>query len=312
LVIPQDQNKQASATTSGQIEKPPAAAPAATRESMETRLGSATPSSDEIMDAFERLKTMKRIAGVSDDPYADVKKRYENIEKRYEERRKNEDYEGLMRMLSAYGSAAPEKGGLMALGAAGEASINYRKEQQVLQDKQDLEMTKLYEAMAKEDDARKRGDLKSAESYLAQQKEHRAKIIDLEQKQGQVDAQMLNARANMIQAQRGPQPPAVPAEIQILERRMKDPEFNRQYEENKRREALERVRTEAIKKWLDDPGLQNKWKDKGGFQGFMNEYAGLYGVGVSAPSTGSPKEGDKATSRSGKPIIFRNGKWEYQ
>ena len=31
-----------------------------------------------------------------------------------------------------------------------------------------------------------------------------------------------------------------------------------------------------------------------------------------APAAGSPKDGDKATSNSGKPMIFKNGKWEYE
>lgn len=31
-----------------------------------------------------------------------------------------------------------------------------------------------------------------------------------------------------------------------------------------------------------------------------------------APQTAGPKEGDTSTSKSGKPIVFRNGSWEYQ
>jgi len=33
---------------------------------------------------------------------------------------------------------------------------------------------------------------------------------------------------------------------------------------------------------------------------------------TSAPATSGPKEGDKSQSKSGKPIIYRNGNWEYQ
>jgi hypothetical protein len=31
-----------------------------------------------------------------------------------------------------------------------------------------------------------------------------------------------------------------------------------------------------------------------------------------APAGGGPKDGDKSTSKSGKPMVRRNGQWEYE
>lgn len=55
-------------------------------------------------------------------------------------------------------------------------------------------------------------------------------------------------------------------------------------------------------------------------QGFnqdaIMELTGLGGIGGASapppPSAGGPKEGDTAVSKSGKPIVFRGGKWNYR
>lgn len=43
---------------------------------------------------------------------------------------------------------------------------------------------------------------------------------------------------------------------------------------------------------------------------FTESFSG-FGKGKQAPSAG-PKEGDRAPSKSGKPMVFRNGNWEYE
>lgn len=46
--------------------------------------------------------------------------------------------------------------------------------------------------------------------------------------------------------------------------------------------------------------------------GVRREIARLKGGKAEEPKKGPPKEGDTDKSKSGKPIVFRNGKWEYQ
>jgi hypothetical protein len=293
LVIPQDQNKQASATTSGQIEKPPAAPTAPPRPTIADRLGSAVPTEEETQAAIDRQRKLMEAYGISQDPYADVRKRYEAIEKRREERRAEEPSDRLMATLAAFSKAAPEKGLGYQLGVASEARAALSKEQNILRDKQDTEMAALYNSMAKEEDARKRGDMKAVELELKNQREHRAKIVDLEQKQEQVDAQMLNARANMVQAQRGPQ---APAEIQLVEKIARDKgiSFTEAYEYLQSAKGMEGLKRQADKEWNESMALRMEWEKKGGYPAYMAS-KGIAVGGGAAPAPGSrpaPKKGD--------------------
>jgi hypothetical protein len=70
---------------------------------------------------------------------------------------------------------------------------------------------------------------------------------------------------------------------------------------------------DAQSKWDSSMALRMEWEKKGGYPAY------LASQGISMPGGGggnapamTPKEGDKAQSNSGKPIIFKNGKWEYQ
>lgn len=284
LNIPQ---KQESATSSGQIKKPPSVSPpppeTEQKSSIATRMGSPLPTKDEISKAFEYQRELRRLAGVSDDPYAESKRRYERIEQEREARREEEPMKEIMAMLRAYGSAPPEQGWWGGLREASKAGAAMEKEHRELRDKQDMEMAKLYETMAKEEDARRRGDMDKLATASQARREQEARVIALEIQDRQSQAQMTSARANMIQAQRGPQ---APAEIQILERMMTDPDFKRQYEERENIKARERARAEAAKNWFSDPGLQNRWKDKGGFEGYIREYESMLGIKGIAPQSG--------------------------
>lgn len=61
-------------------------------------------------------------------------------------------------------------------------------------------------------------------------------------------------------------------------------------------------------KGIED-SMQNIQKRIG--SGTGGQFAGSDGSG-SAPASGAPKNGDKAMSKTGKPIVFRNGQWEYE
>lgn len=287
IVPPRDQNEQASATTSGQIEKPAPAAPAVPpRPSVADRLGTGVPSDDETRAAIERQKMLMREFGVSQDPYADVRKRYEEIEKRRTARREEEPSDRLMATLAAFSEAAPEKGLGYQMGQAGKARAAMVKEQEALKDKQDTEMAALYNSMAKEEDARKRGDMKAVETELANQKAHKIKIIELENQSTQAQAQMINAMASRTQAERGPQ---APAEIQLVERiaREKGISFTDAYEFLQSAKGVEALKRKADQDWNDSMALRMEWEKKGGYQAYMAS------KGISVPG-GAPAAGPKA------------------
>lgn len=288
-------NQQASATTSGQITKPPAAAPAAPavppRPSVADRLGTGVPTQDETRAAIERQKMLMREFGVSQDPYADVRKRYEEIEKRRTARREEEPSDRLMATLAAFSEAAPEKGLGYQMGQAGKARAAMVKEQEALKDKQDTEMAALYNSMAKEEDARKRGDMKAVETELANQKAHKIKIIELENQSTQAQAQMINAMANRTQAERGPQ---APAEIQLVERiaREKGISFTDAYEFLQSAKGIEALKRKADQDWNDSMALRMEWEKKGGYQAYMAS------KGISVPG-GAPAAGPRPAPKKG-------------
>jgi len=285
LNAPKLPNQQQSATSSGQIEKPaPPAVPA--RQSVADRIGSGVPTNDELNAAIARQKILMSEFGVSQDPYADVRKRYEDIEKRRESRRAEEPSDRLMATLAAYSEAAPEKGLGYQMGQAAKVRTALVKEQEALKDKQDTEMASLYSSMAKEEDARKRGDMKAVETELANQKAHKIKIIELENQSTQAQAQMINAMANRTQAERGPQ---ASSDVQMVERMMRDPNFKREVLERESRANLDRIRQKAIDEWIKDPGLQRQWENKGGLQGFINAQIGTQGGVASVPQNLPPK-----------------------
>jgi hypothetical protein len=296
-------NVQQSATGSGQIARPPAASSASSaapvapaepaRPSVADRLGTGVPSEQDTKAAIERQRMLMREFGVSQDPYADVRKRYEAIEKRREERRAEEPSDRLMATLAAFSRAAPEKGLGYQMGVAGEARTALVKEQEALKDKQDTEMAALYNSMAKEEDARKRGDMKAVETELANQKAHRIKIIELENQSTQAQAAMINAMANRTQATRGPQ---APAEIQLVEKIARDKgiSFTEAYEYLQSAKGMEGLKRQADKEWNESMALRMEWEKKGGYPAYMAS-KGIAVGGGTAPAPANrppPKKGD--------------------
>lgn len=291
-------NQQASATTSGQI---------STRKPAEPMFGKRVtvtqPPLPELSDEqlLERRRKLQEMAGVSADPYADIKKRYADIEAR---RRKDEEGD-TMRSITAglrgFAQAKATDPFGVQLAAAGDKMAALDKEQTALRDKQATAMAELQLNIAKEDDARKRGDVTAVESARAAQQKAKMDLAELEIKK-------MNAEANMIQATR----PA--AEIQMIERVMKDKNmtFTQAAEYLQGVKGLNALRTAADKEWNESLSLRMEWEKKGGYPAYMASKGLSVGGGGAAPTGGAPKEGDKATSKSGKPIIFRNGQWEYQ
>jgi hypothetical protein len=180
--VPANPNKQASATTSGQV-RPPAFKENPAMADM----------TDEQL--FARRKKLEELAGVSSDPMADIKKRYAAIEARRAGQEADDPYNRTIERLAEFATAAPEKGFGYQAAMSAKAGAKMEQEQNALRDKQAIEMATLQGNIAKEDDARKRGDVKGVEEARAAQQKNKMDLADLEVKR-------MNAQANMIQAGR--------------------------------------------------------------------------------------------------------------
>ena len=158
---------------------------------------------------FENRKALQELAGVSQDPYADTKARYDKIEARREKQYADDPLDRLIAQAIATGKADPTKGWAYAVGAGGEASQTLKRAQQELEDKQENSMADLHKEMNKEEDARKRGDVSGVEKAIADQTKTKLDLAKLENERRQSDAMMINATKSS-------------AEIQMIERVMKD------------------------------------------------------------------------------------------
>jgi hypothetical protein len=184
--VPKDPNKQASATTSGQVStaRPPA-------------FSQQAPTSQDLTDEqlFARRKKLEELAGVSADPMADIKRRYAAIEAKRAAQEAEDPYNRTIERLAEFATAAPEKGFGYQAAMSAKAGAKLEREQEALRDKQATEMASLQGNIAKEDDARKRGDVKGVEEARAAQQKNKMDLAELEVKR-------MNAQANMVQANR--------------------------------------------------------------------------------------------------------------
>jgi hypothetical protein len=171
----QNPNKQLSNTTSGQL-KPPSKAQMTPEES------------DEKM--FARIQRLNELAGIESDPYSDVKKRYAAIEARRAEQAEGDNTNSLRALLRGYAQANPTDTLGVQLAAGSEKMSAFDKETAALRDKQASDMAALQKEIIKEDNARKRGDVKAVEDAQKNQKD-----IELKMRKLDIDEQV--ARAQM-------------------------------------------------------------------------------------------------------------------
>lgn len=292
---PTKPNQQASATSSGQITKREPAAPTFGQQVTVTQ-----PKIPELSDEqlFERRRKLQELAGVSQDPYADIKKRYADIEAK----RKADEESDLMRSVTtglrgfAQAKATDPFGVQLATGS--EKMAAFDKETAALRDKQATTMADLQLNMAKEEDARKRGDVTAVESARAAQKKDKMDLAKLE-----ID--MMNAQSSRISATR----PA--AEIQMIERVMKDKNmtFTEAAEYLQGVKGMNALRTAADKEWNESLSLRMEWEKKGGYPAYMAS-KGLsvsgQSAGVTPPAVGTIKDGFRF--KGGNPADKNN--WE--
>jgi hypothetical protein len=223
--VPANPNKQASNTNSAQIKPPvaPAAPPVLPNEfksQFDTSQMGKVQSPEEV---YAQQQKIRALTGVSDDPMKDIKERYAKLEEKRAMQEAQDPFDSLMTRLSAFSQAKATDGFGAQMGASSDAGQKFDKEQQALRDKQATEMNALQLGIAKEDDARKRGDAKGIEDAIAKQKEAQFKLYELQNQERNSAAVYMNAQTNvaelpikqqtsnaqMISAQRGHAPNAV-------------------------------------------------------------------------------------------------------
>jgi hypothetical protein len=140
------------------------------------------------------------LAGVSDDPMADIKARYAKIEAKRAAQEEDDPMNSFRAGLRSLANANPTDRALSQFGKMGEGMAAYDKETIAMREKQALDMAGLQAAMAKEDDARKRGDVAGATAARKEQRELENKLAELKTQGRMADAAMINAAAHQVSA----------------------------------------------------------------------------------------------------------------
>jgi hypothetical protein len=176
-------NKQASATSSGQLPVNTAIQRLSSKVTPEGK-----PLTDEQL--FERRKALEKLAGVSADPYADIRARYAKIEEGRAKQAEGDPMDSLMYRLAALSQSKDIDFGV-SMGESAMKTATFEKEQKALRDKQASDMAGLQKEIVKEDDARRRGDVKAVEEAQKNQKD-----IELKMRKLDIDEQI--AKAQMV------------------------------------------------------------------------------------------------------------------
>jgi len=228
MAIPANPNKQASNTSSAQINKNPAppVVPVAPPKAAEFKSQFDTSQIGKVQtpeEVYAQQQGIKALTGVSSDPMKDIKERYAKLEEKRAKQEEQDPYDNLMARLSSFAQAKPTSGFGVQMAASSDTGQKLQKEQDALRDKQATEMNALQAGIAKEDDARKRGDAKGIEDAIAKQKDAQFKLYELANQERTSAASYMNAQTNAselpikqqqanaqtIQAQRGHAPNAI-------------------------------------------------------------------------------------------------------
>jgi hypothetical protein len=150
---------------------------------------------------YEGIKQNQRLAGVSEDPYAEVKKRESALEARQQKAYEQGGLDRLITQLSAFAKADPAKGFGYAGAVSAEASQVLEREQQALRDKQESAQIEFHKGLAKEEDGKKRGDATAIQSGLDAQRKAQEDYAKLQQAQQKLGIDQQTIAANLYHTQ---------------------------------------------------------------------------------------------------------------
>jgi hypothetical protein len=169
-------------------------------ESLPKYQGNTMPAPQELTreQIFENMKENRRLAGVSEDPYAEVNKRQAAIEARQKAGYENQGLDRLLAQLTAFSKADPAKGFGYAGAVSAEASMSLEQQQNALRDRQEQVQLDYQKNMAKEEDSRRRNDATGIQSALEAQKKDQAEYAKLLQKDQEIEGQRRNTAATIF------------------------------------------------------------------------------------------------------------------
>ena len=129
--------------------------------------------------AFEGIKESQKLAGVKEDPYAEATKRQTAKEKREQEVYERGGIDRLIAQASAFAKADPSRGIGYQGAVAAEASQVLQKEQDIIRDKQETAAIEFHRSLAKEEDAKRRGDAAGVEAAVAEREKAKREFDEL-------------------------------------------------------------------------------------------------------------------------------------
>lgn len=154
-----------------------------------------------IDQAAQRRKEIMKAAGVSEDPYSEAKQFQRDVEARQAKEREGEPIDRLLAMARAFAKADPTSG-LGAQGAAAsEASASLEATQKAIREKQDAVSRDFRLSMAKEEDARRRGDADGIAAALARQKQDQAEFDKLQMEHDKLTQGRIKTAAEVQQGE---------------------------------------------------------------------------------------------------------------
>jgi hypothetical protein len=137
-------------------------------------------------------KERDKLAGVSEDPYSDVKARQSKRESRQEKNYEQAGMDRLIAQLSAFAQADPSRGFGYAGAVSSDASEKLEAQQNALRDKEESAQIEFQRAMAKEEDARRRNDSEGIAAAQAAQQKAKLDYAKVENDRGVLAANIFN------------------------------------------------------------------------------------------------------------------------
>jgi hypothetical protein len=137
--------------------------------------------------AFENIKRAQNLAGVSADPYAETKKRQEALEARQLAEYERGGIDRLLAQAAAFATADPAKGFGYAAAVSSTASRALEKEQNALRTQQETAGIEFQKSMAKEQDAKARGDAAAITSAVEERKKAEVEYAKLVQQSNKIE-----------------------------------------------------------------------------------------------------------------------------
>ena len=150
-------------------------------------LGIAKPEALTPEQAYANIKQAQQLAGVSADPYAETKKRQEALEARQLAEYERGGIDRLLAQASAFATADPSKGFGYAAAMSSTASRALEKEQNALRTQQETAGIEFQKAIAKEEDAKARGDASAITSAVEERKKAEVEYAKLVQQSNKIE-----------------------------------------------------------------------------------------------------------------------------